>query len=138
MIHNVSENLNFKTDKNKSTVRIKYVGFIYGHITDLTQVYAALLVPSTGKLVDVSDHRVDSFTVNKMEVFLNTSYCPDQIKKFKDYLLTGVSKANAMSEEFNCVDVEAQEGAKALRTLLLGRTFSLPANSRDFLFPAVK
>lgn len=53
-------------------------------------------------------------------------------------ILTGVSIANAISDEFNCIDVDAHEGAKALRTLLFGKTFSLPASAKVFLFPDVK
>lgn len=64
----------------------------------------------------------------------NTAYL--FLKFYKS--LTGVSIAKPISEEFNCVAAEAQEGAKAFRTLLLGRTFSLPAMARLFRFPAVK
>lgn len=56
----------------------------------------------------------------------------------KCIILTGVSRANAISDEFICTGVDAHEGAKALRTLLFGRTFSFPASATVFRFPAVK
>lgn len=51
-------------------------------------------------------------------------------------LLTGVSTAKDISDELIWDEDDAHEGAKALRTLLLGRTFSLPpADAGLFRFP---
>lgn len=46
--------------------------------------------------------------------------------------------ANDISDELICEEVEAQDGARALRTLLFGRMFSFPAaNTPPFLFPVI-